>query len=95
MSYSHSVEILSIPEPPEIVSNSSQSNEIPMAGTHKSRQNDNTSTQPHGKISALKSNVGSVPNLPANYVALYPYKPQKQDELELKKGCMYFTLNYN
>ncbi|XP_049878265.1 E3 ubiquitin-protein ligase SH3RF1 [Pectinophora gossypiella] len=27
--------------------------------------------------------------LPAAYVALYPYKPQKPDELELKKGAMY------
>lgn len=23
------------------------------------------------------------------YVALYPYKPQKTDELELKRGCVY------
>lgn len=27
--------------------------------------------------------------LPAAYVALYPYKPQKADELELKRGVMY------
>ncbi|XP_063831760.1 E3 ubiquitin-protein ligase SH3RF3 [Ostrinia nubilalis] len=27
--------------------------------------------------------------LPAAYVALYPYKPQKPDELELKKGAVY------
>ncbi|CAH0591429.1 unnamed protein product [Chrysodeixis includens] len=27
--------------------------------------------------------------LPAAYVAIYPYKPQKPDELELKKGGMY------
>lgn len=30
------------------------------------------------------------PQLPATYIALYPYKPQKPDELELKKGCTYF-----
>lgn len=30
---------------------------------------------------------GGLPHLPATYVALYPYKPQKFDELELKKGC--------
>ncbi|XP_061717589.1 E3 ubiquitin-protein ligase SH3RF1 [Cydia pomonella] len=29
--------------------------------------------------------------LPAAYVALYPYKPQKPDELELKKGGMYIV----
>ncbi|XP_073994844.1 SH3 domain containing ring finger posh isoform X2 [Rhodnius prolixus] len=27
--------------------------------------------------------------LPASYVALYPYKPQKGDELELKRGAVY------
>lgn len=29
--------------------------------------------------------------LPATYVALYPYKPQKADELELKKGSIYIV----
>lgn len=39
--------------------------------------------------------VPSVPihdvQLPAAYVALYPYKPQKADELELKKGSIYIV----
>ena len=26
---------------------------------------------------------------PALYIALYPYKPQKADELELRKGALY------
>nr|XP_023014240.1 SH3 domain-containing RING finger protein 3 isoform X1 [Leptinotarsa decemlineata] len=34
--------------------------------------------------------VHEVP-LPATYVALYPYKPQKTDELELKKGGIYMV----
>ncbi|XP_073954703.1 SH3 domain containing ring finger posh isoform X2 [Choristoneura fumiferana] len=29
--------------------------------------------------------------LPAAYIALYPYKPQKHDELELKKGGIYIV----
>ncbi|KAF4523814.1 hypothetical protein B566_EDAN008049 [Ephemera danica] len=29
--------------------------------------------------------------LPALYVAMYPYKPQKADELELKKGALYLV----
>lgn len=29
--------------------------------------------------------------LPAPYVALYPYKPQKSDELELRKGAIYMV----
>ncbi|XP_061512655.1 E3 ubiquitin-protein ligase SH3RF3 [Anopheles gambiae] len=31
------------------------------------------------------------PQLPTMYVALYPYKPQKPDELELKKGAVYYV----
>ncbi|XP_034952634.1 E3 ubiquitin-protein ligase SH3RF3 isoform X3 [Chelonus insularis] len=33
----------------------------------------------------------STTNLPAAYVALYPYKPQKADELELRKGGIYMV----
>lgn len=29
--------------------------------------------------------------MPAPYIALYPYKPQKPDELELKKGGIYMV----
>lgn len=29
--------------------------------------------------------------LPAAYIALYPYKPQKADELELRKGGIYMV----
>ncbi|XP_066999315.2 E3 ubiquitin-protein ligase SH3RF3 [Anabrus simplex] len=32
---------------------------------------------------------GSTAHLPAAYIALYPYKPQKPDELELRKGGIY------
>ncbi|XP_019769090.2 E3 ubiquitin-protein ligase SH3RF1 isoform X1 [Dendroctonus ponderosae] len=31
------------------------------------------------------------PQLPATFMALYPYKPQKSDELELKKGSFYLV----
>ncbi|XP_052901671.1 E3 ubiquitin-protein ligase SH3RF3 [Anopheles moucheti] len=31
------------------------------------------------------------PQLPTTYIALYPYKPQKPDELELKKGSIYYV----
>ncbi|KAJ8865901.1 hypothetical protein PR048_033424 [Dryococelus australis] len=33
----------------------------------------------------------AVTQLPAAYIALYPYKPQKADELELRKGCVYMV----
>ncbi|XP_057317803.1 E3 ubiquitin-protein ligase SH3RF3 isoform X3 [Microplitis mediator] len=35
--------------------------------------------------------ANSTTNLPAAYVALYPYKPQKADELELRKGGIYMV----
>lgn len=37
------------------------------------------------------SDLVATPALPASYVALYPYKPQKADELELKKGGVYLV----
>lgn len=44
----------------------------------------------HPEQSQRRSNPLS-DNLPAAYVALYPYKPQKPDELELRKGGIYFV----
>ncbi|XP_012537592.1 E3 ubiquitin-protein ligase SH3RF3 isoform X2 [Monomorium pharaonis] len=37
------------------------------------------------------SSASSAAHLPAAYVALYPYKPQKADELELRKGGIYMV----
>ncbi|XP_065333982.1 E3 ubiquitin-protein ligase SH3RF1-like isoform X1 [Cloeon dipterum] len=39
---------------------------------------------------SISDHQGSV-QLPAVYVAMYPYKPQKADELELKKGVVYIV----
>lgn len=39
----------------------------------------------------LPSNSNNGSHLPAAYVALYPYKPQKADELELRKGGIYMV----
>ncbi|XP_055372480.1 E3 ubiquitin-protein ligase SH3RF3 [Condylostylus longicornis] len=39
----------------------------------------------------LKQQPNVPPNLPWYYIALYPYKPKKVDELELKKGCIYIV----
>ncbi|XP_046395589.1 E3 ubiquitin-protein ligase SH3RF3 isoform X2 [Ischnura elegans] len=39
--------------------------------------------------SSLQDQSSSSAMLPASYVALYPYKPQKSDELELRKGSVY------
>ncbi|KAK2585557.1 hypothetical protein KPH14_010195 [Odynerus spinipes] len=40
---------------------------------------------------SLPSNSNNGTHLPAAYVALYPYKPQKADELELRKGGVYMV----
>ncbi|XP_017476508.1 PREDICTED: E3 ubiquitin-protein ligase SH3RF1 isoform X1 [Rhagoletis zephyria] len=46
------------------------------------------------RANVLKSSIVQqhVPqSLPWGYLALYPYKPRKNDELELKKGCVYIV----
>lgn len=45
---------------------------------------------PESESSQRRSNPPT-DSLPAAYVALYPYKPQKPDELELRKGGIYFV----
>lgn len=57
--------------------------------------------QSQQRVNVLKTSVVQqhVPqSLPWGYLALYPYKPRKSDELELKKGkhfglCKYFLIN--
>lgn len=39
----------------------------------------------------VKVNSSNHQVFPATFCALYPYKPQKADELELKKGAVYFV----
>lgn len=46
-----------------------------------------SSTSMTSSAPAAMANIGL--NLPAAYIALYPYKPQKSDELELRKGGIY------
>ncbi|XP_004529891.1 E3 ubiquitin-protein ligase SH3RF1 isoform X3 [Ceratitis capitata] len=50
--------------------------------------------QPQQRVNVLKTTVVQQyvpPSLPWGYLALYPYKPRKSDELELKKGCVYIV----
>lgn len=40
------------------------------------------------KVNQRQRHSAQSVSVPSNaFVALYPYKPQKSDELELKKGC--------
>ncbi|XP_036230911.2 E3 ubiquitin-protein ligase SH3RF1 [Bactrocera oleae] len=50
--------------------------------------------QSQQRVNVLKTSVVQQhipPSLPWGYLALYPYKPRKSDELELKKGCVYIV----
>uniref|UniRef100_A0A0A1WMD8 RING-type E3 ubiquitin transferase n=1 Tax=Zeugodacus cucurbitae TaxID=28588 RepID=A0A0A1WMD8_ZEUCU len=50
--------------------------------------------QAQQRVNVLKTSVVGQhvpPSLPWGYLALYPYKPRKSDELELKKGCVYIV----
>lgn len=87
----HSAEILTIPEPTEQSSQQTISTEVQCAN-NCSQSQDVSSTQSTARANVLKSNMHhNQPSLPWAYVALYPYKPRKSDELELKKGCVYFV----
>ncbi|XP_065201174.1 E3 ubiquitin-protein ligase SH3RF3-like isoform X2 [Planococcus citri] len=44
------------------------------------------------KNSSTPSKLYGAPSLPAMYIAIYPYKPQKTDELELKIGSVYTVI---
>uniref|UniRef100_A0A182SA29 SH3 domain-containing protein n=1 Tax=Anopheles maculatus TaxID=74869 RepID=A0A182SA29_9DIPT len=52
-----------------------------------------TATTPYQKCNVTKASqmYQQHPQLPTTYIALYPYKPQKPDELELKKGSIYYV----
>ncbi|XP_013141306.1 PREDICTED: SH3 domain-containing RING finger protein 3-like isoform X2 [Papilio polytes] len=51
-------------------------------------ERDRKRTEREGERRRRRSRSNERP-LPAAYVAMYPYKPQKSDELELKKGGVY------
>ncbi|XP_075161058.1 uncharacterized protein LOC142233880 [Haematobia irritans] len=57
---------------------------------NQSQQASNTAAStPRHNVLCVQQNIP--PSLPWGYLALYPYKPRKNDELELKKGCVYMV----
>lgn len=50
-----------------------------------------SSTTEKQRVNVLKTSGQQNVPLPWGYLALYPYKPKKPDELELKKGCVYIV----
>lgn len=105
--YSHSAEILCAPDPSESVSLPPQTSSSGVATVQptetksraqaRSSQPSATPQESHqshsaGRASSTRTTKPTdLQTLPANYVALYPYKPKKSDELELKKGGMYYV----
>lgn len=60
--------------------------------THNNQATKSSSskTSSNGSNHRLRQSSPSASSVPSNaFVALYPYKPQKSDELELKKGCKF------
>ncbi|XP_055534264.1 E3 ubiquitin-protein ligase SH3RF1 [Wyeomyia smithii] len=90
----HSEEILNVGETER---SQLQSNTKTAAPSTTSSDSHSQANRPD-VLNYQKSNIGKTsqiynqhPQLPATYVALYPYKPQKPDELELKKGSIYYV----
>ncbi|XP_014219417.1 SH3 domain-containing RING finger protein 3 isoform X2 [Copidosoma floridanum] len=50
-----------------------------------------TSSAPSTTASSSGASGSNNSNLPAAYIAIYPYRPQKVDELELRKGGIYMV----
>ncbi|XP_044003201.1 E3 ubiquitin-protein ligase SH3RF3 isoform X2 [Aphidius gifuensis] len=67
------------------------SNNIVTSGEHNIRHRRSGSSDL--VLTQLSSNhtIFNTTNLPTAYIALYPYKPQKADELELRKGGIYMV----
>ncbi|KAG8238552.1 hypothetical protein J437_LFUL018454 [Ladona fulva] len=70
-------------------SSSSQSQSKSSQHRHKRSGSDLATTSPSSSQGQSAHDQSSNVMLPATYVALYPYKPQKADELELRKGAVY------
>ncbi|XP_027851413.1 E3 ubiquitin-protein ligase SH3RF3-like isoform X2 [Aphis gossypii] len=64
----------------------------PMNGVRDSKLHRHGSLRSHSKPIVTQNVRSKVPiQLPAKHVSLYPYKPQKADELELKRGQLYMV----
>ncbi|XP_014469397.1 PREDICTED: SH3 domain-containing RING finger protein 3 isoform X2 [Dinoponera quadriceps] len=57
----------------------------------RSGSSDLVLAQPSQSVPANQTSGSGASHLPAAYIALYPYKPQKADELELRKGGIYMV----
>ncbi|XP_062560449.1 E3 ubiquitin-protein ligase SH3RF1 [Armigeres subalbatus] len=94
----HSAEILSTPDSDRQQQPPSQlQSTVPTAAVaapdnpQQSNRPDMLNYQKSNAAKAASQHYHQQPQLPATYIALYPYKPQKPDELELKKGSIYYV----
>ncbi|XP_060869809.1 E3 ubiquitin-protein ligase SH3RF3 isoform X3 [Metopolophium dirhodum] len=64
----------------------------PVNGVKDSKLHRHGSLRSHSKPIVTQNVRSKIPiQLPAKHVSLYPYKPQKADELELKRGQLYMV----
>ncbi|XP_022162100.1 SH3 domain-containing RING finger protein 3 isoform X2 [Myzus persicae] len=64
----------------------------PVNGVKDSKLHRHGSLRSHSKPIVTQNVRSKIPiQLPAKHVSLYPYKPQKSDELELKRGQLYMV----
>ncbi|XP_029712749.1 E3 ubiquitin-protein ligase SH3RF1 [Aedes albopictus] len=91
----HSAEILSTPDadrqqqPASTATQATSTEHTPQSTGRPDMLNYQKSNA--AKAAASQHYQHQQPQLPATYIALYPYKPQKPDELELKKGSIYYV----
>ncbi|XP_066603630.1 E3 ubiquitin-protein ligase SH3RF3 isoform X2 [Prorops nasuta] len=87
----HSAEILS-PAVDTSLNTSSNTEFIPSLTSSSSTDQNLRHRRSGSSELVLTQQSQAVPtDLPAAYIALYPYKPQKADELELRKGGIYMV----
>ncbi|XP_037826513.1 E3 ubiquitin-protein ligase SH3RF1-like isoform X2 [Lucilia sericata] len=91
----HSAEILSVPndfdnEPTSSTMSTAAAGQTIAAREQQIHSSNIPSASRHNVLkTCVQQNMP--PSLPWGYLALYPYKPRKADELELKKGCVYMV----
>ncbi|KAL7302889.1 hypothetical protein TKK_0004118 [Trichogramma kaykai] len=96
----HSAEILSMPDDEAAAAGNNSASAVtensgydqiePPAPRHKrSGSSDLVLSSSTSMTSSAPAAIAAGLNLPAPYIAIYPYKPQKADELELRKGGIY------
>lgn len=87
----HSFTSLTPPQRHSNTAHNRHSAEILTPDNEIQQQSQKPSTQTNERERTRKTDLTNALQLPAAYIALYAYKPQKADELELRKGGIYMV----